>query len=333
MKLSMAKRETINQTMVTEFILLGFKTVPELQIVLFVVFLVIYVVTMAGNILIATVVLSSHHLHKPMYLFLGNLSILETCYTSTILPRILGSFITNYHGLSFTGCFIQFYFFAFLAGAESYLLSAMSYDRYLAICKPLYYATLMNNRLCVQLSFVSWIIGIVASAFTTSFASQLIFCGPNEIDHFFCDYTPLLRLSCSEIQQTEMVMKVLGSACTMPPLLLTLASYVCIITTILRIPSTTGRSKAFATCSSHLIVVTIFYGTLTIVYILPKTSTLKDLNKVFSVFYTILTPMINPFIYSLRNKEFKDALRKMIGKLVPLRITQGIQRQQNIISQ
>ncbi|XP_060639103.2 olfactory receptor 2AP1-like [Anolis sagrei] len=318
----MSKTETINQTMVTEFILLGFKTVPELQIVLFVVFLGIYLVTMAGNILIATVVFTNPNLHKPMYLFLGNLSILESCYTSTILPRLLASFITNYKGISFNGCFLQFYFFAFLAGAESYLLSAMSYDRYLAICKPLHYATLMNSMLCIQLSLTSWIAGIVASAFTTGFTLQLTFCGHNEIDHFFCDYTPLLRLSCSETQQAEIVMMVLGSACTMPPLLLTLTSYICIIMMILKIPSTTGRSKAFATCSSHLTVVSIFYGTLIIVYIIPKSSALKGLNKVFSLFYTILTPMINPFIYSLRNREFKEACGKQLRKLYNLRTTQ-----------
>ncbi|XP_053118663.1 olfactory receptor 6B1-like [Hemicordylus capensis] len=326
-KISMAKRERDNQTTVTEFVLLGFKTLPDFQIILFVVFLVVYIVTMTGNILIVAVIMSNHHLHKPMYYFLENLSVLETCYTSTILPRMLASFISDYHRISFTGCFLQFYFFAFLAGAESYLLSAMSYDRYVAICKPLHYVTIMNGKLCAQLSVASWITGIVASAFTTFFASQLVFCGPNEIDHFFCDYTPLLMLSCSETQQTEMVMTVLGSACTLPPLLLTLVSYVCIITTILRVPSNTGRSKAFSTCSSHLMVVTIFYGTLIIVYLLPKTDTLRDLNKVFSVFYTILTPMINPFIYSLRNREFKEALRKSISKFLPLRGTLEIQPQ------
>ncbi|XP_060111185.1 olfactory receptor 6B1-like [Heteronotia binoei] len=271
---------------------------------------------MTGNILIASVVLTNSHLQKPMYFFLTNLSILETCYTSAILPRILASFISDYHRISFSGCFIQFYFFATLATAESYLLSVMSYDRYVAICKPLYYVTLINNKMCVQLSITSWMIGIVASAFTTFFASQLNYCGPNEIDHFFCDYAPLLRLSYSDTQQTEMVMTILGSVCTLPPLLFTLASYVCIINTILRIPSNCGRSKAFSTCSSHLIVVSIFYGTLITVYILPKTKKLQDLNKVFSVFYTILTPMINPFIYTLRNREFKEAFRKTMTKFL-----------------
>nr|XP_056720549.1 olfactory receptor 6B1-like [Euleptes europaea] len=323
----MAKKDMYNQTRVTEFVLIGFKTLPEKQHLLFGVFFTIYLVTMVGNILIASVVLVNPHLHKPMYFFLGNLSFLETCYTSTVLPRILASFISDYHEISFNGCFIQFYFFAFLAGAESYLLSAMSYDRYVAICKPLHYVTLMNNKLCVRLSVASWMIGIVASMFTTTFASQLNYCGPNEIDHFFCDFAPLLMLSCSDTQETEIVMTILGSACTMPPLLFTLASYGCIIVTILRIPSNSGRSKAFSTCSSHLIVVSIFYGTLIIVYILPKSEELRALNKVFSVFYTILTPMINPFIYSLRNREFKEALRKAMNKLVSYSRVHRIQLQ------
>ncbi|XP_015746781.2 olfactory receptor 6B1-like [Python bivittatus] len=325
MKHSMAKEEKDNQTMVAEFILLGFKTLPQLQIIFFVIFLIMYMVTMAGNILIVVIILVNPSLYKPMYFFLGNLSVLETCYTSTILPRILASFITDYHGISFSGCFLQFYFFAFLAGAESYLLSVMSYDRYIAICKPLHYVIIMNHRSCIQLSLASWMIGLAAAAVTTFFTSQLTFCGPNKIDHFFCDYAPLLMLSCSQTEQAEMVMLVLGSACTLPPLLLTVTSYVCIIRTILGIPSTTGRSKAFSTCSSHLIVVTVFYGTLIIVYLLPKDRKLRNLNKIFSVFYTILTPMINPFIYSLRNGEFKQALTKSIGKLMSLRISLGIQ--------
>ncbi|XP_015746895.1 olfactory receptor 6B1-like [Python bivittatus] len=321
----MTKREDSNQTAVTEFMLLGFKIVPELRILLFVVFLAIYMATIAGNILIAVIVLTNHNLHKPMYFFLANLSVLEICYSSVILPRILVSFIRDYHGISFSGCFLQFYLFGSFACFECYLLSTMSYDRYLAICKPFSYAKIMNHRLCVYLSLASWMIGLVASAFTTFLVSHLIFCGPNEIDHFFCDYSPLLNLACSDTYQAETLMSVLGSACTMPALLMTLASYVCIIRTISRILSITGRRKAFSTCSSHLIVVTSFYGTLIIVYMLPKSSRLKNLNKVFSVFYTVLTPMINPFIYSLRNREFKDALRKATNNIASSR---RIQRNQ-----
>ncbi|XP_033026315.1 olfactory receptor 6B1-like [Lacerta agilis] len=323
------KKERDNETLVTEFILLGFKTLPELQTPIFVIFLAIYMVTVAGNILIATAVLADHRLHKPMYFFLGNLSILEICYTSTTLPKLLASLLSEYHGISFSGCFLQFYFFGCFACTECYLLSVMSYDRYVAICKPLHYVTLMNSRLCVQLSVAPWIIGAVLPAITAFCASHLDFCGPNEIDHFICDYTPLLMLSCGETQQAEMLMTVVGFAGIMPPLILTLTSYACIINTILKIPSNSCRKKAFSTCSSHLIVVTIFYGTLIIVYMLPNTDTLRDLNKIFSLCYTILTPMFNPFIYSLRNRDFKQALTKAFSKFVPERTMEGNQMHQN----
>ncbi|XP_053902642.1 olfactory receptor 11A1-like [Malaclemys terrapin pileata] len=307
------KAEEDNQTVITEFILLGFGNLPELQILFFLVFLVIYIVTMSGNILIIALVVADQHLHTPMYYFLGNLSCLETCYTSTILPRMLTSLLTGDRTISVSGCFAQFYCFGCLVTTECYLLAAMSYDRYLAICNPLHYTALMNGRLCLQLAAGSWISGFLTCVITMCFMLQLTFCGPNEIDHFFCDFSPMLKLSCSDTSMITLVSFILASINTPCPFLLTVTSYVCIIATILRIPSTTGRQKAFSTCSSHLIVVTVFYGTLMTVYLLPKTNTLKALNKVFSVFYTVLTPMLNPLIYSLRNKEVKEALRKVIS--------------------
>nr|XP_023967246.1 olfactory receptor 5V1-like [Chrysemys picta bellii] len=307
------KAEEDNQTVITEFILLGFGNLPELQILLFLVFLVIYIVTMSGNILIIALVVADQHLHTPMYYFLGNLSYLETCYTSTILPRMLASLLTGDRTISVSGCFAQFYCFCYLLATECYLLAAMSYDRYLAICKPLRYAALMNGRLFLQLTAGSWISGFLICVIMMCFMSQLTFCGPNEIDHFFCDFSPMLKLSCNDTRMITLVSFILASLDSPCPFLLTVTSYVCIIATILRIPSTTGRQKAFSTCSSHLIVVTVFYGTLMTVYLLPKTNTLRALNKVFSVFYTVLTPMLNPLIYSLRNKEVKEALRKIIS--------------------
>ncbi|XP_044838058.1 olfactory receptor 11L1-like [Mauremys mutica] len=304
--------EEDNRTVISEFILLGFGNLPELQIVLFLVFLVIYIVTMSGNILIIALVVADQHLHTPMYYFLGNLSCLETCYTSTILPKLLASLLTGDRTISVSGCFAQFYCFGSLAATECYLLAAMSYDRYLAICKPLRYAALMNGRLCLQLAAGSWISGFLICVIMMCFMSQLTFCGPSEIDHFFCDFSPMLKLSCSDTSIITLVSFILAFLDSPCPFLLTVTSYVCIIATILRIPSTTWRQKAFSTCSSHLIVVTVFYGTLMTVYLLPKTNTLKALNKVFSVFYTVLTPMLNPLIYSLRNKEVKEALRKVI---------------------
>ncbi|XP_032656183.1 olfactory receptor 6B1-like [Chelonoidis abingdonii] len=307
------KAEEDNRTIITEFILLGFWNLPELQIFLFLVFLVIYIMTMSGNILIVALVVADQHLHTPMYFFLGNLSCLETCYTLTILPRLLVSLLTGDRSISVSGCFAQFYCFVCLITTECYLLAVMSYDRYLTICKPLRYAALMNGRLCCQLAAGSWISGFLTCVIMIWFMLQLIFCGPSEIEHFFCDFSPMLKLSCSDTSMITLISFILASINTPCPFLLTVTSYACIMATILRIPSTTGRQKAFSTCSSHLIVVTLFYGTLMTVYLLPKTNTLKVLNKVFSVFYTVLTPMLNPLIYSLRNKEVKEALRKVFS--------------------
>ncbi|KAM7149970.1 olfactory receptor 10A7-like [Macrochelys suwanniensis] len=320
----MANTELGNQTSLTELILLGFGAFPNLQTLLFLVLLVIYIVTMAGNILIVALVVTDQHLHTPMYFFLGNLSCLETCYSSTILLRVLASLLTGDRTISVIGCITQFFFSSFLAATECYLLAAMSYDRYLAICKPLHYAALMNGSFFLKLAAGSWINGLVAMIIIVSLMLQLTFCGPNEIDHFFCEPTQIINLYRNDIYQMELVITIVAALFTLPPFALTVSSYICIISTILQIPSNTGREKAFSTCSSHLIVVTIFYGTLIIVYLLPKTNTLRDLNKVFSVFYTILTPMVNPFIYSLRNTEVKEAVRKIVSKCVDFtRIQKG----------
>ncbi|XP_065419149.1 olfactory receptor 6N1-like [Chrysemys picta bellii] len=307
----MADRDWGNQTAITEFIILGFGDLPDLQILLF---QVIYMATVAGNTLIVVLIVADQHLHTPMYFFLGNLSCLETCYTSTILPRLLASLLTGDKTISVSGCFTQLYFCGSLACTECYLLAVMSYDRYLAICKPLHYSTLMNIRFCLQLATGSWLNGCLVLIILISFLSQLLFCGPNEIDHFYCDVIPLMELSCSDTHQVILLDFIIVSVFTLPPFLLILTSYVCIIATILRIPSTTGRQKAFSTCSSHLIVVTIFYGTIMIVYMLPKRDTLRDLNKVLSLCYTVLTPLVNPLIYSLRNREVKEAFSKAVSK-------------------
>nr|XP_006132738.1 olfactory receptor 11A1-like [Pelodiscus sinensis] len=309
----MGNPEHGNTTSITEFILLGFQTLPELQFFLFLLFLVIYIVTMAGNLLIISLVVADRRLHTPMYLFLGNLSCLETCYSSTILPKMLAGLLTGDRTISFSGCLTQLYFFGFLVGTECFLLSVMSYDRYLAICHPLHYTALMRGRAWLRLAGGSWLGGFLGNGITTLSVSQLTFCGPNAIDHFLCDFVPLIRLSCDDPQLMETVASML---CLVAPFLLTLTSYICIIATILRIPSSRGRQKAFSTCSSHLIVVTIYYGTLLIVYMFPTTDFFRDFKKVLSVAYTVLTPLVNPFIYSLRNKEVKDALRKVWKKFM-----------------
>ncbi|XP_066485720.1 olfactory receptor 6B1-like [Tiliqua scincoides] len=302
--------ELKNQTVIQEFILLGFKHLQNMKIILFLVFFVIYVMTITGNVLIIVLVVADRHLHTPMYFFLGNLSCLETFYSSAILPRMLTSFLTGNKTISVSGCFVQHYFFAYLAAVECYLLSAMSYDRYLAICKPLHYTSLMNGKLCLQLAAGSWMTGFLASTTTIVLMSQLVFCGPNEIDHFFCDTFPIMQLSCSHTLFLRILILIFVSLFTLPPFTLTLMSYISIITAILKIPSITGRQKAFSTCSSHLIVVTIFYGTIAAVYALPDSTNLRELNKAFSAFYTILTPLVNPLIYSLRNKDVRESLQK-----------------------
>ncbi|XP_066485717.1 olfactory receptor 2AP1-like [Tiliqua scincoides] len=303
-----------NQTAPVTFILLDFNN-DELNISLFILFLPLYIVTMAGNILIFTLVILDQHLHTPMYFFLGNLSCLEICCSSTIMPRMLASFLSGDKTISMNGCFAQFYFLGCLAATECYFLAVMSYDRYLAICKLLHYTMFMNGRICVLLTACSWIIGSLPVSILISLVSQLTFCGSNKMNHFFCDFTPLIRLSCNDTRLIERTAFITSSIVTLVPLLITVTSYVCIIKSILRIPSTTGKQKAFSTCSSHLTVVGCFYGSLMIVYVLPDMSSLSNLKKMFSLFYTLLTPLVNPIVYSLRNKEVKEAIKKMLNRM------------------
>ncbi|XP_074838239.1 olfactory receptor 6F1-like [Carettochelys insculpta] len=317
---TMEKAEGRNQTPIEEFIILGFGNGPELQPLLFLLFLVIYIATVSGNGLIIALVVSDQHLHTPMYYLLVNLSFLEICYTSNFLPNLLAILLTTDRSISVKDCIFQLFIFGALSYSEALLLAAMSYDRYLAICHPLHYTALMNGRVCGQLVAGSWISGFVGCMIANSFLWQLKFCGSQEIDHFFCDYSPLIKLSCEDTRTVELVSSVVAAIGAFVPCLLTLTSYICIISTVLRIPSTTGRRKAFSTCSSHLIVLTVFYVCVISVYVVPAANTPKVLHKIFSVFYVIMTPLINPVIYCLRNKEVKESLRKAIFKLVAFRI-------------
>ncbi|XP_061448051.1 olfactory receptor 5B21-like [Rhineura floridana] len=312
----MANSNWGNETTITELNLLGFGNAERLQIYLFLLFLFIYICTMAGNLLIILLVISEQQLHTPMYFFLANLSSLDSCTVSTILPKVLAGCLTGNRAIPVWGCIAQFYFFASLVATQCYLLAMMSYDRYLAICKPLHYTTLMNSSLCFRLATGSWINGFIGMSVYIVLMSQLIFCGPKDIDHFFCDVAPLMKLACSDTKTMELVTSIFSSIFTLPPFILTLTSYIFIVSRIMRIPSTMEKKKAFSTCSSHLLVVSLFYGTLIIVYVLPKTDRLKTLNEFFSIFYSVLTPLVNPLIYSLRNREMKKALRKFLGKYV-----------------
>uniref|UniRef100_A0A8D2D6X8 Olfactory receptor n=1 Tax=Sciurus vulgaris TaxID=55149 RepID=A0A8D2D6X8_SCIVU len=303
-----------NQTVIVEFVLRGFSSILHLNISLFVMFLVFYILTISGNILIVLLVLFNHPLHTPMYFFLVNLSFLEIWYTSNIVPKMLLIIISEQKTISVAGCLAQFYFFGSLAATECLLLAVMSYDRYLAICQPLRYTVLMTGPLCIRLAAGSWICCFLLTSVTMVLLCRLTFCGPNEIDHFFCDFTPLVHLSCMDTSLTETIAFATSSAVTLVPFLLITASYSCILASILRIPSGSGRRKAFSTCSSHIIVVTVFYGTLIATYLVPSTSSSQLLRKGFSLLYTILTPMSNPIIYSLRNRDIHEALKKCLRK-------------------
>ncbi|KAF7239667.1 Olfactory receptor 11A1 [Varanus komodoensis] len=310
----MKKLEGSNGGNITNFILLSFGDSQELQTLLFMVFLLIYILTMASNLLIVTLVVSDQHLHSPMYFFLGNLSVLETCYSSTILPRKLVSFISKNQSVSMCGCIAQLWVFGFLIASECYLLTAMSYDRYVAICHPLHYSFLMNAKVCLHLVSGSYLSSFLINTVLLIFVLQTRFCGHTVLDHFFCDFISMINVACSDAHQVKLLSAVLASICTLPPFSITIASYGCIINAIIRIPSASGRQKAFSTCSSHLIVVSIFYGILITVYVLPDNHELKELNKLLSVFYTILTPLINPLIYSLRNQVVLDAMKRAAFK-------------------
>nr|XP_056719997.1 olfactory receptor 5A2-like [Euleptes europaea] len=305
----------------TEFLLLGFEDLGDQQWLLFLLFLMIYIATMVGNILIVLLVVVDYHLHIPMYFFLGNLSCLETCYSSTILPMMLANLFHGGQGsISVTGFITQYNFFGFLVISECNLLAAMSYDRYVAICKPLLYTVLMNGKVCLQIVAGSWATGSLATNIAIYLLHQLIFCGPTKINHFFCDFNPIVKLSCSDTHTIKLVSVFLTALFSLLPFLMTLTSYGYIISAIVRISSTSGRQKAFSTCSSHLIVVSIFYGTIMIVYMLPEAEALQDLNKIISLFYTILTPLFNPLIYSLRNRKVKVAFRKAVAKFCAFEI-------------
>ncbi|KAM9312102.1 olfactory receptor 11L1-like [Gastrophryne carolinensis] len=298
--------------MITNVILLGFQGVRLFHLVLFTIFLFIYSVTICGNLLIITLVSFSKTLHCPMYFFLTQLSISDIILSSDIVPNMLNILINNTSTLSFSSCISQFYFFILTEIYDCQLLTVMSYDRYVAICNPLRYHTMMTHVSCITLVLLSWLLSICVSMVELITVYNLSFCGPNVIDHFYCDMEPLLALSCSDTFIVNIELIVLCVPLLFFPFGFIIISYIHIIRNILRIPSTTGRQKAFSTCSSHLTVVSIFYGALFCIYILPTKAQSWNLSKVLSLLYTVVTPLINPMIYSLRNKDIKLALEKYV---------------------
>nr|XP_023395701.1 LOW QUALITY PROTEIN: olfactory receptor 10A4-like [Loxodonta africana] len=308
----MPSTEEENMTQISEFILLGFGNLHGLQFFLFGIFLTTYVMTLMSNVVILTVVLADHSLHTPMYFFLGHFSFLEVGYTTTIEPMMLRTLLSAHEPVSFFACACQFYFFAALVATECFFLAVMSYDHYIAICNPLHYTSIMDRWGCLQLADASWMDGFLASVLLMVLIFQLTFCATNEIDHFSCDLKPIMKLACADTQAAKMTTFICTFLFAFGPFLLTLASYTQIISTILRIPSTTGKKRAFSTCSSHLTVVSLYYGTLGIVYGFPSGPQYEDLLKSLSLLYTVLTPVLNPIIYTLRNKDVKVALRKLL---------------------
>nr|XP_005895489.1 PREDICTED: putative olfactory receptor 8G3 pseudogene [Bos mutus] len=301
-----------NHSSVTEFILAGLTEQPQLQLPLFLLFLGIYVVTMVGNLGMITLTGLSSHLHTPMYYFLTNLSFIDLCQSTVITPKMLVSFVTEKNIISYPECMTQLYFFIIFAISESHMLAVMAYDRYVAICNPLLYNITMSYYICFCLTVGVYILGITGSTVHTGFMLRLFFCNTNIINHYFCDLFPLLELSCSSIYVNELLVIFLSAFNILIPALVILSSYIFILSSILQIHSKEGRSKAFSTCSSHISAVAIFYGSTAFMYLQPSSVSSMDQGKVSSVFYTIIVPMLNPLIYSLRNRDVKFALKKTL---------------------
>ncbi|CAM4655512.1 unnamed protein product [Caretta caretta] len=304
-----------NHTALTEFILLGFGSGLGLKVGPFVVFLGIYMTTVLGNTIMVFLIKARSRLHTPMYFFLMNLSLLDLCYSSTIAPKAMASFLAGSKTISFNGCATQFFLVAVFVTTETFILAAMAYDRYTAICNPLLYPIAMSKQVCVQLLVGSYVCGGVNSMVQTVFTFTLYFCGSNEIDHFFCDVPPLLGLSCTNTDINELVLFTLSSLIIVSTSMVIFISYAYIISAILRIRSAEGRRRAFSTCTSHMMSVSLFYGTLTFMYTQPSSLASPAQSKVVSVFYTLVIPMLNPLIYSLRNKDVKEALGRTISSV------------------
>ncbi|XP_036621126.1 olfactory receptor 5A1-like [Trichosurus vulpecula] len=300
-----------NITTVTRFILLGFTEHPELQVFLFVLFLGIYLMTLAWNLSLTILIRIDSHLHSPMYFFLSNLSFVDIAYTSSVAPKMLYDFFREQKTISFVGCAAQLFVFIGMGGTECCLLAAMAYDRYIAISNPLLYAAVMSPSVCVKMAMAAHTGGVFTGLVQTISVFQLYFCGPDVINHFFCDIPPLLTLSCSstllsQVVNFTVVCIVGGTSAT-----IVLVSYVYIIATVMKIHSARGRAKAFNTCASHLVAVVLFYGSGLFAYLHPSARHSQNQDKVVSVFYGAMIPMLNPIIYSLRNKEIKDSLEKL----------------------
>ncbi|XP_053120534.1 olfactory receptor 12D1-like [Hemicordylus capensis] len=306
-----------NKTMVSKFILLGLTNLQELQHFLFLFFLLLYLCSLLGNTTIIFVVLSEPRLHTPMYFFLSNLSCLDICYATVTMPKMLAGFIVRPQTISFTGCLAQLHFFHFTGSSEGVLLAVMAYDRCLAICNPLRYTMIMNKYVCLSLSVATWTTGFCHALMHTVMTSQLHFCGPNLVQHFFCDIKPLLRLACGSIKLNISLLNIVTGLVVMIPFILTLLSYLYIITfLLLKVQSREARWKAFSTCSSHLTVVALLYVPVLFNYLPPTSGDSPQWNMLTTLMYNVGVSVLNPLVYTLRNKEMKSAIQKMLNRKV-----------------
>ncbi|XP_032757883.1 olfactory receptor 998-like [Rattus rattus] len=306
--------EEKNQTVMPAFVFLGITDNLHQKIVIFIIFSFVYLVTLGGNVGMITLIWLDPRLHSPMYFFLSHLSFVDVCSSSSIAPKMLCDIFAENKAISFVGCAAQMWFFGLFVATECCLLAAMAYDRYAAICKPLLYTLIMSPHLCVLLVIGPYAIALISTMTHTTLTFCLPFCGPYIINHFFCDISPLLSLACTDTKFNKVVLFVLAGAVGVFSGLIILVSYVCILMAILKIQTASGRRKAFSTCSSHLATVSILYGTLFFIYVRPNASSSLNINKVISLFYTLVIPMLNPVIYSFRNTEVKDAFRRNLQK-------------------
>ncbi|ELK18715.1 olfactory receptor 5L1 [Pteropus alecto] len=310
-----------NCTAVTEFILLGLTDVPELKVFLFMLFFIIYVVTVLGNLGMIALIQASVRLHTPMYFFLSHLSFVDFCYSTIIVPKMLGNILNKDKGISFLGCMVQFYLFCAYAITEVFLLAVMAYDRFVAICNPLLYLVTMSKELCVKLVSGCYLCGTVCSLIHLCLALEITSYSSNVMNHFFCDLPPLLSLACSDVTLNELMLYIVATFNELITIVIILTSYLFILITILRMRSAEGRRKAFSTCASHLTAILVFHGTILFTYFGPSLGNSEDTDKVATVLYTVVIPMLNPLIYSLRNKDVKEALRKVLNSKI---FSQGI---------
>ncbi|XP_042638621.1 LOW QUALITY PROTEIN: olfactory receptor 5K1-like [Orycteropus afer afer] len=304
-----------NNSLTTEFIVIGFTDHPDRKTLLFVVFFTIYLITMVGNLGLVALIFIERHLHTPMYIFLGNLALMDSCCSCAITPKMLQNFYSENRMISLYECMAQFYFFGFAETVDCFLLAAMaSYDRYMATCSPLQYHTMMSKKLCIQMIIGAYIAGSLHSMIHVVLLLKLTFCGSHQINHFFCDVLPLYRLSCADPYINELMIFIFSGSIQVFTITIVLISYLCILFTIFKMKSKEGRGKALSTCASHFLSISMFYGSLLVMYVQPHSDKEGDKYIPVAVFYTLVIPLLNPFIYTLRNKEVINVMKRVMKK-------------------